>query len=84
MLLDSMQTERTAKLNGMTPRMDHGALPMACSAIPPDQIVTVAVEAAPINDTTNGIVTAAAAVQPLFSGPRRHIVIRFPMASYVT
>ena len=36
MLQLSMYTERTAKLNNMTPRMNQGALlPMARSAMPP-------------------------------------------------
>ena len=36
MLQLSMYTERTAKLNSMTPRMNQGALfPMAASAMPP-------------------------------------------------
>ncbi len=36
MLLLSMYTERTAKLNSMTARMNQGALrPMECSAMPP-------------------------------------------------
>ena len=35
-LLDSIYTERTAKLKSMTPRMNQGALfPMAFSAMPP-------------------------------------------------
>ena len=36
MLHDSRYTERTAKLNSMTARMNHAALfPIACSAMPP-------------------------------------------------